>query len=463
MRQLQIRPVHGSGAGIHFGFCVLVVLALIYLAWPLYRAFLPLQIDFNEGWNTYHTDVLSAGGGLYSFDDLTTANYPPLSFYVVRWLALLTGVDALYVGRTLSLAATLATTLAIWVCARRLGASRLAAAIGAFWWLASMSRFYTRYVGMDDPHLVALAMMAWALVLVLDGGNSRQAGLGRRAGLRAALAIVLMALAGFYKHDLFAIPAATLCWVTLRDWRLGLRLTVLGVTAVAAGFALCAAIFGEAFFHSLFLPRTVDLMRLGSIGRLQFVAPALLLAAIWAVYRRRETGAQLVLLLILFGLLSYLVQIPGDGVADNAAFELIFATAIGIACAFDDLAAIPGVGRWGVARAQILLLCVLIVRLLVSQRMAPYLLLLSPDFRAGLQNRVAVMTSETARIAAIPAPVVCDVMLVCRFAGKPFVVDPFLAAANLRSGRISQGDFSRRTANVRFEQVDSRTDVSDLQ
>src|SRR5580704_8172768 len=179
MRQLQIRPVHGSGAGIHFGFCVLVVLALIYLAWPLYRAFLPLQIDFNEGWNTYHNDVLSAGGGLYSFDDLTTANYPPLSFYVVRWLALLTGVDALYVGRTLSLAATLATTLAIWVCARRLGASRLAAAIGAFWWLASMSRFYTRYAGMDDPHLVALAMMAWALVLVLDG-NSRQAGLGRR-------------------------------------------------------------------------------------------------------------------------------------------------------------------------------------------------------------------------------------------------------------------------------------------
>ena len=79
------------------------------------------------------------------------------------------------------------------------------------WWLASMARWYAGYVGMDDPHLVALALMTSALAYALRDPNSK----------RAEGAIVLMALAGFYKHNLVAIPAATLCWWTLQDYRRG--------------------------------------------------------------------------------------------------------------------------------------------------------------------------------------------------------------------------------------------------
>lgn len=81
---------------------VLGVLAAVYFAWPVYRAFLPLQIENGGAWNAYHADFIRAGLPLYSFDDFITNNYPPLSFYLLDALSAVTGVDVLYVGRVLS-------------------------------------------------------------------------------------------------------------------------------------------------------------------------------------------------------------------------------------------------------------------------------------------------------------------------------------------------------------------------
>jgi hypothetical protein len=442
-------------AGLATALGALAALALVYFAWPAYRAFLPLQIDVNEAWNSYQADMLRAGRPLYSFDAFITNNYPPLSFYVVDTLSRAAGIDALYVGRLLSLAAAMATAFSIWACVRRLGASRLAAALGALWWFASMARWYAGYVGMDDPHLVALALMTWALAYALRDPKSR----------RVEIAIVLMALAGFYKHNLIAIPATTLCWWTLQDYRRGLRLALLGIAAVAVGFAICGLMFGQAFFHDLLLPRHYALARLGSIGRLQFIAPALIITAIWAAFRRHTAAARFVSIFLGLAFLSYAGQLLVDGVADNAMFELVVAAAIGIGCAFDDLAAIPAVRRWGLERSQAILVCILIARLLISARLSPYLVLTSPDFRSSLGDRVSVMQAESARISAIPGPVVCeDVPLACRFAGKPFVFDPFTVGQLIATGRISQAEVSHKIGDLklRFETVDPRADISSL-
>jgi hypothetical protein len=442
-------------AGLAAALAALATLALVYFAWPVYRTFLPLQIDVNEAWNAYRADMLRAGQPLYSFNDFIINSYPPLSFYVVNTLSAATGINALYVGRLLSLAATVSIAVSVFACVRRLGASRLAATLGALWWFASMARWYAGYVGMDDPHLVALALMTWALAFALRDPKSR----------RVELAIVLMALTGFYKHNLIAIPATTLCWWTLHDYRRGLRLVLLGIGTVAVGFAICGVMFGQVFFHDLLLPRHYDLARLGSIGRLQFIAPALIIAAIWSAYRRRNPAARLVLLFLVLAFLLYAGQVLADGVADNEMFELVVVTAIGLGCAFDDLAAIPAVRRWGLERSQVLLVCILIARLLISARLSPYLVLVSPDFRSSLSDRVSVMQAESTRISAIPGPVVCeDVPLACRFAGKPFVFDPFTVGQLVATGRISRAELARKIGDLklRFEAIDPRVDISSL-
>ena len=90
------------------------------------------------------------------------------------------------------------------------------------------------------------------------------------------------------------------------------------------------------------------------------------------------------------------------------------------------------------------MLLILIARLLISLRMSPYLLIASPEFRAELRQRSAIVADETARIAAIPGPLTCSVSIVCRWAGKPFLYDTFLVDQRIATGRTSQAEVDRR-------------------
>ena len=95
-------------------------------------------------------------------------------------------------------------------------------------------------------------------------------------------AILLMVLAGFYKHSLIATPVTALLWIGLNNWRLGLRAALTGTIAVVTGFAICGLLYGGAFFQQLMPLRVYSIgASLASIGQLQWIAPAL---AIWAVW-----------------------------------------------------------------------------------------------------------------------------------------------------------------------------------
>jgi hypothetical protein len=190
----------------------------------------------------------------------------------------------------------------------------------------------------------------------------------------------------------------------------------------------------------------------------------------------------------------------GAGVDDNAQFELTVATAIGLGLAFDRLDALAIVRRWGIARGQVAVILILVVRLLCASDTSPYLWPISPSFRADLRQRAAVTAAETARIAALPGPVVCfklettpikdpsertredalwraiafssggppapednivatPVMTICRRAGKPYVFDAFAVDQRVKLGRLPIDELQRRLVSlgVRFEQVDPRT------
>jgi hypothetical protein len=81
----------------------LYVIAILSFAWPVYRAFLNVEIQPNEGWNAYFADAAMGKMPLYpSADKLITNNYPPLSFYIVGVVGRFLG-DPVLAGRLLSL------------------------------------------------------------------------------------------------------------------------------------------------------------------------------------------------------------------------------------------------------------------------------------------------------------------------------------------------------------------------
>ena len=146
---------------------ILSLLAALSAVWPAYRAFVNVEIDINEGWNAYFADAALGRMPLYpSRDQLITNNYPPLSFYIVGGLGRLIG-DTVLAGRLLSLAAVAALAVMAALAIKRLGGNATAAAVGALYFLATMCRFFTDYVGMNDPQLLAQAVMSVGFLMFL--------------------------------------------------------------------------------------------------------------------------------------------------------------------------------------------------------------------------------------------------------------------------------------------------------
>ena len=434
----------------------IAALAALFLVWPVWRALFPMEIWGNEGWNAYHADSAMRGSGLYPAPDgLIANNYPPLSYYLIGWLGRVFG-DPLYVGRALSLLATLGIGGAAAAVVRQFGGTRAACLVTGFWFVATMARFFEFYVGMNEPQLLGLAVMSAGFAWFLR----------RHAQGRAVEpAILVMVLAGFIKHNFITLPLVALIWLALENWRLALRAALIGGAAAAFGLAICAFLFAPYFIADMLMPRTYHLARaLSTLGRLQFILPAMVLWAIWAWHESRSKPARFTALLIGIALPLCLIQKSGAGVDENAQFELIFATACGIGLAYDGLRRDPLRTGWSPDRISVIVLGILIVRLLLSTRLEFAYVLFSPEYRAQAAEHAAVTRAEAARTAAIPGPVACQNLVVCRMAGKPFVYDHFWITQLVETGRMNwrQVETLARRNGIVKDDTDKRANVTSL-
>jgi len=414
----------GRRGTIHIA--ALGMLAAYFMVWPVWRAQFPIEIWFTESWNAYHQDAVAAGLRLYpTSDQLIVNNYPPLSFFAIGALSKVFG-DPLYVGRALSLVGLLAVAVEIAVAVRLLAGAWVGGVLGALWFIAIMAHNSARYVGANDPQISGLAVMGAALVWFIARD---------RVGKAVEPALLLMVLAGFWKHNNIGIPLSALTWLLLKDPRAAARPILISSLAAAAGLAACGAAFGPEFFTNLLTPRQYGLGNLlAQVGHLQWVALAVILWAIWAAADRGPT-ASFTAVLIAWGLFSCLLQWLGHGVFGNAAFDLLLAAGIGIGVA---LVGTPS----GVRRDIVIAL--LALRLVASGRQESAEVLFKPEFRQAIQAQAQAREAMSARIAAIPGPVFCiKDNLLCRAAGKAFVVDDFVTDEMVATGRYTQAEVDR--------------------
>jgi hypothetical protein len=412
---------------------LLAALAVYFMVWPVWRAGFPIEIAQNEGWNAYHADAAMGAASLYpATDTLIVNNYPPLSFYVVGGLAQVFG-DALYVGRVLSLMAVVLLGGLIAAAIRQLGAGGAGAAVGGLWFVAAMARSFTRFVGMNDPQLVGHALMMGALVWFM----AREA-----HGKSVVPPILAMAVAGFYKHNIVAVPLTALIWLALKDWRRAVVPIAVGAGAAALGLAICVAIYGEVFLANLFTARAYSVMRaINGLGRLQWILPALVLWGMWVAAEPKSRAARFTTLFVTIAFTAFVVQWSGEAILDNAQFDLVIATAVGLGLAFDRGGKMAFGERYGETAARGVVVLVVAVRLVATLRIEPALVLFDPDYRAQYFANAQVVREEAARIAKIAGPVACDFKVVCRLAGKPFSYDDFRAemlVATCASGGLDE-------------------------
>jgi len=430
----------------------LYVIAIWSFAWTVYRAFLNIEIEPNEGWNAYFADAAMGKMPLYpSADQLITNNYPPGSFYIVGLVGRFIG-DPVLAGRLLSLVSVVAIAMAIALSVRRLGGSGVAARISGAFFVATMSRFFMPYVGMNEPQLLGEAIMAFGFLWFLIARSNDRGYIGP---------VVVMALAGFVKHNIIAMPLTTFLWLSLNRRREAVKCFCVAAIAIVTGTAICYALFGPNFFLNILCPRHYSLKRsLRAFGELEWLSVGLIACLYNAWARRNDASVQLCSWLIAIALGSYFLQKSGAGVDINAQFDLVIAVAMGLGLAFTQVSLWPITRCLGSEPAQAILLLAVCVRLLASKQLQPVRLIFDSSFRNEIAMRERAMTDSIERVRRIPGDVACGRdMLVSYRADKPFVVDAFNAQQRILVGALPKDAITARVAagTLTIVEVDQRS------
>jgi len=267
-----------------------------------------------------------------------------------------------------------------------------------------------------------------------------------------------MALAGFVKHNIIAMPLTALLWLGLHRRREAVKCFCVAAIAILTGTAICYALFGRNFFLNILSPRHYSLKRaLGIFGELQWVSVGLVACLYNAWARRRDANVQLCSCLVAIALGSYFLQNGGAGVDINAQFDLVIAVAIGLGLAFTQISLWPVARSLRSAQAQAILLFAVCVRLLASKQLQPARLVFDRTFRSEIAVREQAMTDSVERVRQIPGDVLCRALVTYR-AGKPFAVDAFNAEQRIQAGALPRDAITSRVAagTLTIVQVDQR-------
>ncbi len=372
-----------------------------------------VPLDPNEGWNAYHAS--SAMAGRTPYPDATgfmTNNYPPLSFYLVGLLGAALG-DNIVAGRIVSLISFLAVGSGIAVLLRRSNCGRLEALFASLFF-AGFLLLYSDYVGMDDPQLLGHALQICALLLL----TFRKRPLLAKAGSAALFVTAL-----FVKHNLIAMPLAATIWLSLGDWRNGVRLAAFMLFFGLVGLAACRLAFGFDILSRLNSPRSYSLSLFAANFRDWLVPASLPLAATLAM---GTTGKRLPLFCAIYALVGAAIGgaiLGGAGVDANAMFDADIALSLGAGVAVGRIGAMLELRS---AFARPVLAVVLVVPLAVGLARAFDSDWLERDFWLHpLRDETELARSDIAYLRGHNGPALCEMLSLCYWAGMAATVDTF--------------------------------------
>ena len=419
-----------------------VILALMLFTifslfqYPLRRINSDSEVNFNEGWNAYRQAFAQQGIPLYSSPpDLSTGatNYPPLSFHIVALLSF--HGDVVKTARWISVYSLILTGIFIALIVRELGASIAIAAFSMLLYILGIAVFLPDRIGMDDPQLLGEVFTTAGLYLYLRARNS---------SAMLCISALAFCLAGFTKQNLIAFPAAVAIDLLLRSRK---RFAIwCGAMLVFGGLllGLTFAIDGRYFFDHLLTHRAYSFdAGLGSITHFYLATfqGVMLVALVWTLCRFRSQP--LVAMAFLFSNALAFVLAGGDGVDLNIYFNG-FAAAVmvcGVALAeisqpsateaedsnASERLILPAnfIGKLSVALMAALFLC---VALRVPDRLREAHLRgqFMADDDAGFRAAVDLMK-------ATPGPALCESLLACYRAGKPYTFDTYTAIEEIKS------------------------------
>jgi hypothetical protein len=393
---------------------------------------LPLRIskDYNEGWNAYQAEHALSSDRLYpGYKELTGNNYPPVSYYVVGAVGQIVG-DNIIAGRVIALLSLLGSAVAVGAIVRLLTGLWYGAIVAGVFLVGYMAANHSLYVALNDPQWLGHAsMMAGALLLLRS----------RQNGTLFYCAAIAMVVGGFIKHALIPLPLAATLWLLFYHVSAFRRWLVVSILLVGSGLTLFTVLNGEEFLRQLFLdPRAYSGWRVAA-GIDEWFSPMLpliVLGVLATPLLRQSKEGVFILLYVIISVLWGTFLLGGEGVGENAVFDVILALTLVLGMLIEQVRSVirePWSAELPIAVPLVLCL-VLTIGVVVPRQFYE-----TRDMIVKTLERSKVLSDEDVSfVATHPGPVMCENLALCYWAKKRFEVDLFLTGQKIKTGVLSE-------------------------
>jgi hypothetical protein len=440
-----------ADASVWITLAVLAVFSFLTVLYPTVRALYHFEFNYNEGWNVYTTQTAMRHLPLYYPKyGWTTVNYPFLSFYVVGYLSHFMG-DYLLTGRLVCLAALLASCVLVGLIIKELTGSWAPAVFGGVYCLGFFCAQTPAYVAMDDPQMLAHPFFLFGLWLYLAAPAS--------TGRIAAITSVFI-LGGNIKQNLLSAPISVLSDLFLTSTRKAFRFLAFGILFLALSIVVNMLIGGRFFISHLLTSRSFSFQQLFGMF-LRIYTPMGLPFAIsifWSILHFQNSRARVISFYFFSSLLIGAWFTGGEGVSQNAYFDNFFAMSIIMGACLDLLwkAPILSLGKGG--RLRCLTPVILYSGVVLSFALWGFDL---PKLFSALPEREKVFEAEVSFLASRPGPAICETLILCYDAGKPYVLDPFNSLRLMKLGKLNSKDLVEQIAERKYGAIQTEISVAE--
>ena len=426
---------------------VLCAFSLGTLVYPMVRAFYRFPINYNEGWNVYTTQVAMQHLPLYYPKyGWTTVNYPFLSFYLVGYVSRFIG-GYLLTGRLLSLVALLVSCVLVGLIVKKLTDAWGPAIFAGAFCLGLFCSQISSYVAMDDPQMLAHPFFLFGLWLYLAAPPSTM----RIAGITS-----LFALGGNIKQNLLPAPISVFLDLFLTSSSKAVRFMVFGVFLLALSIAVNMWIGGPFFISHLLTSRAYTFMKLRNTFAFVFssLGQPLLISAFWSIWQLGNRQGRVISFYFFSSLLIGLAFGGGAGVSENTFFDNVFAMSIIMGACLDLLwkAPISSFGKGG--RWRFLVPVLLYLNVVSAFGLWRFKV---PDPVSELPGRESVYMADVSFLARKPGPAICETLMLCYDAGKPYILDPFNSTRLVQLGKLDSHEIVKQIAEKKYGAIQTET------
>ncbi len=288
------------------------------------------------------------------------------------------------------------------------------------------------YAGMDDPQMLGHAIAIGGLLAVLREPRTPRA---------MVLAALLFVAAFFVKHNLVVLPLAVTAWLILLDRRLAVTFTVSGIVFLLIGLGLFKQAFGFSLFAVIESARTFSVANIGTALAqwLPWGAVPLLGAALMFAFGRHDRHVVLCAIYVVLATVAGLYFSGGAGVDANALFDADIALALSAGVLLNRMSA----GRIVAAVFYAIPLAIGVWALDSDWRGADYWLHPMAEDRAQAKSEIALLRGAD-------GPVICEMLSLCYWAGKPPEVDVFNIEQAFLTGARSDEALARDIVRRRY-------------